>query len=82
MEKHMKNWTTWIPLLTAILISICANLFPIFMAFVLKADGWAGAGWVLYFFLLPASLGLIVVGLILSLIIFFVRQRADQQTEV
>tara|TARA_B100000405_G_C16689359_1_gene412315 strand:- start:1227 stop:1475 length:249 start_codon:yes stop_codon:yes gene_type:complete len=81
MEKHMKNWTTWIPLLIAILISICANLYPILMAFVIEADGWVQAGWVLYFFLLPASLALIVVGWVLSLIIFFVRRRADQKTE-
>lgn len=78
----MKNWTTWIPLLIAILISICANLYPIFMAFVIEEDGWVQTGWVLYFFLLPASLGLIVVGWILSLIIFFVRRQADQKTEV
>ena len=82
MEKHLKNWTTWIPLLIAILISICANLFPVFMDVILEADGWAGAGWALYarflFFILPASLGLIVVGLLLSLIIFFVRRRSDQ----
>ncbi len=78
----MKNWTTWIPLLIAILISICANLYPILMAFVIEADGWVQGGWVLYFFLLPASLALIVVGWVLSLIIFFVRRRADQKTEV
>ena len=76
----MKNWTTWIPLLTAILISICANLFPIFMAFVLEADGWKGAGFVLYLFILPASIVLIVVGLILSLIISSKRKDGTMNT--
>jgi hypothetical protein len=65
---------TWTPLIITVVFSVLMNVFPLFMAFVVRAQGWAEAGWVFYFFTIPAALVLLFLGLVISLVLFFRRK--------
>ena len=69
----LRDMNTWTPLIAAIVITVILNAFPLIMAFVLRVEGWAQAGWALYFFIVPFSLILLLIGLITSLYLFFTR---------
>jgi len=61
----------WTPLLISILIVIIINAFPLVMAFVIEKEGWVQGGWAFYFYIIPASIIILLVGLIVSLKRFF-----------
>ena len=65
---------TWTPLIVGVVITLLLNAFPWFMAFVIQAPGWAQAGWAYYFFTIPAGVVLLLLGLIISLVLFFRRR--------
>ena len=64
----MKPWT---PLVITVVLAFLINFFPIFMAFVIKVDGWAQVGWVFYLFTIPLSGLLILIGGGISLRLYF-----------
>ncbi len=67
---------TWTPLVVSVVLAVGINLFPIFMAFVVRAEGFVQAGWAFYFFLVPAAVVLLLLGLVISLVLWFRRRRA------
>jgi NADH:ubiquinone oxidoreductase subunit K len=67
---------TWTPLLITFVITVVMNAIPVFMAFVVGDEGWAQAGWAFYFFTIPLGALLLVLGLVLSLVLFFNRRKA------
>ena len=66
---------TWTPLIVSVLLALVINAFPVFMAFVVRAEGWAQAGWAYYFLTIPAAIVLLLLGLVISLVVFFRRRR-------
>lgn len=56
-----------LPFKLAFYASVLMNLFPIFMAFVVRAEGWAQAGWAFYFLTIPLSAALLVIGGVVSI---------------
>ncbi|MCY0967120.1 hypothetical protein [Parathalassolituus penaei] len=67
---------TWTPFKLATLLAVLINAFPLLMAFVVQADGWKETGWVMYMLLIPAGLGLMLLGFITSMVMFFRRRNA------
>lgn len=65
---------TWTPFLASLVVTFLMNFFPFFMAFIVGAEGWGEAGWALYFFTIPLGILLLLLGLVISLILF-VRRR-------
>ncbi|MGX5175485.1 hypothetical protein ACUR5C_15800 [Aliikangiella sp. IMCC44653] len=64
---------TWTPLIATSIVSLLLNAYPIFMASVVKAEGWLEAGWVWYYFSIPVTLVIFSVGLLTSVILYFAR---------
>ena len=65
----------WIPLIYSLGWAFLMNAYPYYMAFVVGDDGWGRAGWAFYFITIPAGVVLILLGLITSLVLFFVRRK-------
>jgi hypothetical protein len=63
----------WVPLTIALVLSFLMNAFPLFMAFVVKNEGWAQAGWALYFYTIPLTLLLLVLATLITIILFLQR---------
>ena len=66
---------SWVPFVAALVITVVINAFPAFMAFVIGNDEWMQFGWVVYFYSIPFSLVLLIVGALISLILSY-RRRA------
>jgi heme/copper-type cytochrome/quinol oxidase subunit 3 len=66
---------TWVPITIALVLTFVMNAFPLFMAFVVEDEGWAQAGWVFYFYTIPLGILLILLGALISIILFFRRRR-------
>ena len=70
-----------LPLICSLILAFLMNAFPIFMAFIVGDEGWATAGWAFYFFTIPIGLLLILLGFIISLVLFFIgRKNAKNET--
>ncbi len=57
----------WLPFWIGFILAVAINMYPWFMAFVLKKEGWGMVGWVYYFFTIPIGIVLFVLGLLISL---------------
>ena len=66
----------YFPLILTLAISIVMNAIPVIGAFVLNLPGWVGAAWVFYFFTVPISALLLLVGLILTIIRYRKRSKS------
>lgn len=55
----------WRPFYVALMLVMLINGFPLFMAFVLQANGWMELGWIWYLLSVPGSLFLLFVSLLL-----------------
>jgi len=51
-------------------ISIVLNAIPYLGAFVLNLPGWAQTAWAFYFFTIPVGAVLVLVGIILTIILY------------
>lgn len=71
----------WLPFLLATGLALLLNLYPIFMAFVLKVEGWGQTGWIFYFFTIPIGGGLVLIGLAISLIWTYMQKKKEKQGE-
>jgi hypothetical protein len=63
----------WLPLTVVVVLSFLLNAFPLFMAFVVKDEGWGQAGWALYFYTIPLTLLLLVLGTLTTIVLFLQR---------
>jgi hypothetical protein len=43
------------------------NAFPYVMAFVIAKEGWVQGGWALYFYIIPLSVIILLIGLVMTI---------------
>ncbi len=60
----------YFPLVLTLVISIVLNAIPYLGAFVLNLPGWVQTAWVFYFFTIPIGAVLVLVGIILTIILY------------
>ena len=51
----------------SMIIVILMNTFPLVMAFVIEKEGWAQGGWAFYFYIIPFSVIILLVGLVMTI---------------